>query len=54
MKTNEQGSRRQRTDVGIAVAQLRKQLLTMILQGNMTPEEETVYYAWRKGLETTL
>jgi hypothetical protein len=33
-------------------AELRKLLLTKILEGNMTPEEKKVYYAWRKALET--
>ena len=33
-------------------AELRKFLLTKILEGTMTPEEKKVYYAWRKALET--
>jgi hypothetical protein len=51
MKANEQG-RGQRSDVTvmIATAGLRKHLLRRILEGNMTPEEKSVYYAWRKGL----
>jgi hypothetical protein len=31
-------------------AGLRKHLLTKVLEGNMTPEEKKVYYAWRKGV----
>lgn len=50
MKGNEQGGRGERPDALIAAAQLRKGLLTKILEGNMTPEDKDVYYAWRKGL----
>ena len=51
MKANEQG-RGQRSDVTvtIATARLCKHLLRRILEGNLTPEEKSVYYAWRKGL----
>jgi hypothetical protein len=44
--------RAQRPDVLIATAGLRRHLLTKILEGNMTPEEKKVYYAWRKATET--
>ena len=49
MKANEQG-KSERPDALIGAAGVRKHLLTRILEGNMTPEEKTVYYAWRKGL----
>jgi hypothetical protein len=49
MKANEQG-RGERPSSVIAAAQVRKHLLTKILQGNMTPEEKKVYYAWRNAL----
>jgi hypothetical protein len=51
MKANEEG-RGQRSDVTvtIATARLCKHLLRRILEGNLTPEEKSVYYAWRKGL----
>jgi hypothetical protein len=52
MKANEQG-KGERPDATIVAAGLRKHLLTKILQGNMTPEEKTAYYAWRKGLEAS-
>lgn len=51
MKANEQG-KGERPDATFAAAGIRKGLLTKILQGNMTPEEKNVYYAWRKALET--
>jgi len=44
--------RGQRPDATIAVAELRKHLLRRVLQGDMTPEEEKVYYAWRKAANT--
>ncbi len=50
LKANEQG-RGVRPDATFAAAGLRKHLLTRILEGNMTPEEKTVYYTWRKALE---
>jgi hypothetical protein len=43
--------RGQRPDVLIATAGLRKGMLTKILEGNMTPAEKDVYYAWRKATE---
>jgi hypothetical protein len=51
LKANEQG-KGERPDATFVAAGLRKHLLTKVLEGNMTPEEKTVYYAWRKGLET--
>ena len=51
MKANDQG-KGERPDATFAAAGIRKGLLTKILQGNMTPEEKNVYYAWRKALET--
>jgi hypothetical protein len=51
MKANERG-KGERPDATFAAAGIRKGLLTKILQGNMTPEENNVYYAWRKALET--
>ena len=51
MKANEQG-KGERPDATFAVAGIRKGLLTKVLQGNMTPDEKKVYYAWRKALET--
>jgi len=51
MKAHEMG-RGQRPDAMFAAVGLRKHLLTRILEGNMTPEEKTVYYAWRKATET--
>jgi hypothetical protein len=51
MKAYELG-RGQRPDAMFAAAGLRKHLLTRILEGNMTPEEKTVYYTWRKATET--
>lgn len=50
MKANEHGSG-ERPDETVAVAGLRKHLLTKILQGNLTPEEKKLYYTWRNGLE---
>jgi len=50
LKANEQG-KGGRPDATFAAAGIRKHLLTRILEGNMTPEEKTVYYTWRKGLE---
>ncbi len=51
MKANEQG-RGQRSDVTVTIgtARLCKHLLRRILEGNLTPEEKSLYYAWRKGL----
>ena len=51
MTANEQG-KGQRPDALIASAGVRKVLLTKILEGNMTPAEKEVYYAWRKATET--
>jgi hypothetical protein len=51
MKANEQG-KGERPDATFVAAGLRKHLLTKILEGNMTPEEKKVYYAWRKATET--
>jgi hypothetical protein len=48
MKANEQG-RGERPDALIGVAGVRKGLLTKILEGNMTPDEKDLYYAWLKG-----
>jgi hypothetical protein len=31
----------------LRAAELRKLLLTKILEGNMRPEEKTLYYKWR-------
>ena len=42
----------ERPDALIAAAGIRKGLLTKIPQGNMTPEEKAVYYAWRKATAT--
>ena len=44
--------RRERPIAMFRTAELRKFLLTKILEGTMTPEEKKVYYAWRKALET--
>lgn len=49
LKANEQG-KGERPDATVAVAGLRKHLLTKILQGNMTPEEKKLYYTWRNAL----
>ena len=52
MKSNEQGmGQRSYVRVTIATARLCKHLLRRILEGNLTPEEKSVYYAWRKGLQ---
>ena len=51
MKAYEQG-RGQRPDATIGAAGVRKGMLTKVLQGNMTPEEKNLYYAWRKATET--
>ena len=51
MKGYEQG-RGERPDALVAAAGIRKGLLTKILEGNMTPAEKEVYYAWRKATET--
>jgi hypothetical protein len=51
MKANERG-KSERPDALFVAAGLRKHLLTKILEGNMTPEEKTVYYTWRKALGT--
>jgi hypothetical protein len=48
MKANEQG-RGERPDALIGAAGVRKGLLTKILEGNMTPDEKDLYYAWLKG-----
>jgi len=51
MKANEQGKGNgERPNALIATAQVRKRLLTGILEGNMTPEEKSFYYSWRKAL----
>jgi hypothetical protein len=50
LKANEQG-KGGRPNATVAAAGIRKGLLTKILEGNMTPDEKNVYYAWRKGLE---
>src|SRR6266480_1924450 len=51
MKANEQGKGNGERPIAlIATAQLRKHLLTKILEGSMTPEEKTFYYGWRKAL----
>jgi hypothetical protein len=50
MVGHEQG-KGERPDATVAVAGLRKHLLTRILEGNMTPEEKKVYYTWRKAIE---
>jgi hypothetical protein len=51
MKSNEQDrGQRSYVRVTIATARLCKHLLRGILEGNLTPEEKSVYYAWRKGL----
>jgi hypothetical protein len=42
LKANEQG-KGGRPDATFAAAGIRKHLLTRILEGNMTPEEKTVY-----------
>ena len=51
MKSHEQG-KGERPDALIAAAGIRKGLLTKVLEGNMTPAEKEVYYAWRKAAET--
>ena len=51
MKASEQG-KGQRPHTTFGAAGVRKVLLTKILEGNMTPDEKNLYYAWRKGLET--
>jgi hypothetical protein len=48
MVAKEQG-RAGRPDVSISVAGLRKGLLMKVLEGNLTPSEKEVYYAWRKA-----
>jgi hypothetical protein len=51
MKGDEQSGRAGSPNATIVVARLRKHLLTKILEGNMTPEDKKVYYAWRKATE---
>ena len=51
MKVYEQG-RSQRPDALIGAAGVRKGMLMKILEGNMTPDEKNLYYAWRKATET--
>jgi len=51
MKANDKGGG-ERPDVTIDTARFRKQLLTKILKGDMTPEEKNFYYVWRKVLDT--
>ena len=51
MKGYELG-RAERPDALVAAAGIRKGLLTKILEGNLTPAEKEVYYAWRKAAET--
>jgi cell division protein YceG involved in septum cleavage len=48
MTASERG-KSERPDAIIVAAGLRKHLRTKILEGNMTPEEKKVYYAWRKA-----
>lgn len=48
MKAHEQG-RGERPDALVAAAGIRKGLLTKVLEGNLTPAEKEVYYAWRKA-----
>lgn len=50
MRRKEQGLSSESSDALIAVAGVRKVLLTKILEGHMTPEEKSVYYLWRKSL----
>lgn len=50
MRRKEQGSGTESLDALIAVAGVRKVLLTKILEGHMTPSEKNVYYVWRKSL----
>jgi hypothetical protein len=45
-------ARGERPDALFAAAGIRKGLLTKILEGDMTPAEKEVYYAWRKATET--
>jgi hypothetical protein len=52
MTASERG-KSERPDAIIVAAGLRKHLLTKILEGDMTPEEKTAYYAWRKATKTT-
>jgi hypothetical protein len=52
MTARERG-KSERPDAIIVAAGLRKHLLTKILEGDMTPEEKTAYYAWRKATKTT-
>src|ERR1700694_26267 len=47
MARKEQGLRTESPNVLLSVAQLRKHLLSKILEGDMTQEEKTVYYAWQ-------
>jgi hypothetical protein len=51
MLANEQG-KGERPYATIGAAGVRKGLLTKILQGNLTPNEKKLYYAWQKGSET--
>jgi hypothetical protein len=50
MLANEQG-KGERPDATLAAAGIRKGLATKLLEGNMTPDEKKVYYAWRKATE---
>ena len=48
MKAYEQG-RGERPDALIGAAGVRKVLLTKVLEGNMTPNERSLYQAWLQG-----
>ena len=51
MKAYEQG-KGQRPDTTFGVAGVRKGMLMKVLEGNMTPAEKDLYYAWLKATET--
>src|SRR6266513_3630604 len=48
MVAKEQG-RNARPDISISVARVRKGLLMKVLEGNMTPNERSLYQAWLRG-----
>ncbi|HEY3130899.1 MAG TPA: hypothetical protein VGL91_15695 [Acidobacteriota bacterium] len=48
MVAKEQG-RDARPDISISVAGVRKGLLMKVLEGNMTPNERSLYQAWLRG-----
>jgi hypothetical protein len=50
MRRKEQELSSESLDALIAVAGVRKVLLTKILEGHMTPEDKNLYYVWRKSL----